>query len=162
LAPELHLRSATRGRRRAGADQRGETLLESLIAIIVLTLVAIAAYTGLQTTVRSTARHESSAVSETLLRSAAEQLQHPESPYIDLAGCGANPTYTGLPTEPGYGQIQVAVSFWVPPTGPLPAQVATTFDPACPASDPGLQQLELSVVTPSGATETLDVLKRRG
>ncbi len=155
MAPEPHGPTTLAG-------QRGETLLESLIAIVVLALVAIAAYTGLQTSVRSTERHESSAVSETLLRSAAEQLQHPDSTYVDCAVGDDYEALLSLPPEPGFGSVQVTVSFWVPPAGPLPAQVVTSFAAACPASDPGLQQLQLSVVTPSGATETLDVLKRRG
>lgn len=145
-----------RSHRRRG--QQGETLLESLVAIAILSLVAVAAYAGLRTAMASSAQHHASAVSETLLRTAAERLQDPSSPYIDLAGCGGHPTYADLPTRPGYAAIQVDVEFWTPPAGTVPSTVPMTFG-SCPGSDPGLQLVQLSVTTPSGTTETLDVLK---
>jgi type II secretory pathway pseudopilin PulG len=144
-------------------SQRGETLIEGLIAILLLSLVAAAAYAGLQTSIRSSAQHKESAVAETLLRTAAERLQDPGSSYINRAGCGGVGTYTGvpnlLPTEPGYA-LSATVRFWVPTSAAAPQPIAAQFVD-CPANDPGLQQVRLTVVTPGGFTDQLDVLKRR-
>jgi type II secretory pathway pseudopilin PulG len=73
------------GRRVAG--QAGETLIESLLSITIVTAIAIAAFLGLRVAIRSSALHKESAVAETLLRTAAEQLQDPDSAYEPLAGC---------------------------------------------------------------------------
>jgi type II secretory pathway pseudopilin PulG len=143
--------------RRGG--QCGETLLETLVAILVLSLVVGAAYTGLRVALRVSAQHKESAVAETLLRSAAERLQDPTSPYVPLAGCG-DATYTGLPTRSGYGPIQLDVRFWDQPTDVDVDQLDVRFDDECPDEDPGLQSIELSVETPSGHLERLEILKR--
>lgn len=157
-------RSAARtvARRR---DQRGETLLESLLSISILALVALSAFGGLQTAIKLSAHHRDSAVAETLLRSAAERLQDPSSPYVPRAGCPGAGTYTGLPTKAGYPPITVTVSFWLPPAPTDPPPWPTTFAAKgspqdCPAQDPGLQQISMTLNTPSGLTEHLDILKR--
>ena len=146
------------GRRR---DQLGETLIESLVAILVISMVAIAAYSGLQTALRVSVQHREQAVAETLLRSAAERLQDSAGPYVPLAGCAGAGDYADLPTAPGYGPVTTGVRFWVPPTD-VTSDVTTQFGATgtCPATDPGLQAIELQVVTPAGHVETLEILKR--
>ena len=142
--------------------QRGETLLESLIAVTILTLVAIAAYAGLRTAMTVSVQHKESAVAETLLRTAAERLQDPTSPYVPRAGCPGAGAYADLPTEAGYGPIDVEVRFWTPPADVAVPSLHTQFAAVgtCPANDPGLQALALRVTTPSGRTEHLEIVKR--
>jgi prepilin-type N-terminal cleavage/methylation domain-containing protein len=143
-------------------SQIGETLVESLVAIAILSVVAVAAYAGLRTSVSSSALHRESAEAETILRTAAERLQDPRTAYIDRAGCPGSTTYGNLPARPGY-VLTPTVGFWVPPA----VTVRDAFSnlsgpcPATPRADPGLQRIRLSVTTPSGYVETLDVLKRR-
>ena len=146
-------------RRRA---QRGETLIESLIAILVLSIVVGAAYAGLRTAIRVSAQHKESAVAETMLRTAAERLQDPTSAYVPRAGCAGAATYTGLPTRSGYGPIDVDVRFWNKPSSVTVPSLDVDFGAAgsCPATDPGLQAIELSITTPSGHVETLEIVKR--
>ncbi len=147
---------------RRGRSQLGETLLESLLAIMILSIVTIAAYAGLRTAMALSVRHKESAVAETLLRTAAERVQDPTSPYVPRAGCPGSGSYTGLPTRSGYGPIDVDVRFWNPPSNvavpTVPTQFAATG--ACPTTDPGLQALELSITTPSGHIEHLEIVKR--
>lgn len=147
------------GRRRS---QVGETLLESLLAIMILSLVTIAAYAGLRTALGLSARHKESAVAETMLRTAAERLQDPASAYVPRAGCSGAGTYTGLPTRTNYAPIDVDVRFWTPPSNVAVASLPTQFAGSgfCPSVDPGLQSIELSITTPSGATEHLEIVKR--
>ncbi len=143
-------------------SEQGETLIESLIAIVVLSIVAAAAYAGLRTAITVSAQHKETAVAETLLRTAAERLQDPTSAYVPRAGCTGAATYTGLPTRAGYGPIDVKVRFWTPPSNvavtSLPVQFASAG--TCPAQDPGLQAIELSVRTPQGHVERLEIVKR--
>lgn len=136
--------------------------MESLVAILILTIVAIAAYAGLHTAIGLSASHKESAVAETLLRTAAERLQDPTSAYVPRAGCPGAGTYGGLPTRSGYAPIDVEVRFWTPPGSVAVPSLTTQFAPAgtCPGTDPGLQAIELSITTPSGDTERLEIVKR--
>lgn len=154
---------------RAGREargQRGETLIESLLAITILSIIVVASFAGLQVAIRASAQHMESATAETLLRTAAERLQDPDSAYIERAGCAGEPTYTGLPTRAGYDPIKVSVEFWVPPKPSGSTAVTAQFTEQrsagdCPATDPGLQHIVLTLSTPSGHIERLDLMKRR-
>jgi len=156
------------GEPRRRADQRGETLIESLLSIAIVAVVGIASFAGLQVAIRSSALHKESAVAGTMLRTAAEQIQDPDSTYEPRAGCAGGAPYAALlPSEPGYSIAVAEVRFWVPadPADPPPwdTSFALPGGPGdCPFVDPGLQQLELRVDTPSGFVQRLHVLKRRG
>ena len=144
-------------------SESGETLLESLIAVLLLSLLAVTAFTGLQTSLKSSGQHHDAAVAETLLRAAAERLQNPDGddfPYIPRAGCGSTPTYSGLPARTGWNPIEVRVEYWVPPAPGSSGPLTTQFSPTCPTHDQGLQRLELSVTTPGGFHQQVDILKR--
>lgn len=153
-------------RTRPARSQRGETLIETLLAIVILSAIAIASYAGLSLAIRSSAQQRDAAVAETVLRSAAERLQDPAAPYVPRAGCAGAGTYVGLPGWPDGGpSIDVSVRFWAPPpdvgADPVVADFAAPGGPGdCPSVDPGLQSIELSITTPSGRTERLEVLKR--
>lgn len=153
--------TATHIRPRPRRGQAGETLLESLISIMLLAIVGVAAFTGLQMALRASGLHHQMAVSETMLRSAAENLQNPDSEYIPLAGCQGHDTYEGLPTRQGYGPMTVQVVFRSSETLEriVTPQMFAIFANSCPSEDPGLQEIRLSVTTPSGYVQTLEVLK---
>lgn len=145
------------------SSQAGETLLESLISLMLLSIVGAAAFTGLQVALRASAMHHQLAVAETLLRTTAEDLQNPDSNYIPLAGCPGQPNYAGAPARPGYQPMVIDVT----PISALtmePVGMPNMFGLGlliCPMGDTGLQRVELTVVTPSGHSQTLEVLKRR-
>ncbi|HTO00299.1 MAG TPA: type II secretion system protein [Microthrixaceae bacterium] len=160
-------------------SQKGETLMESLVAIMLLSIVAVSAFTGIQVALKASALHHEIAVSETLLRSAAEDLQNPTSPYIPLAGCPGHETYSGLPERARMSPMTVSVQFWTPgvktpdpypmeraaagaETAPAASGVQFTNSGTCPTKDSGLQKIKLSVVTRSGHIQTLNILKRDG
>lgn len=158
--------AASRGaRRRSLGSQAGEALIESLVAIAILSAIVAATYGGMQVSLRASSETEAGANAGTLLRSAAEQLQNPEVAYIDLAGCGAIPTYGDLPRREGYGAVQAKVGFWSMLDDRGKGTEVAFSEPGspkgCPDEDPGLQLIELSVATPDGGTETLQVIKGR-
>ncbi len=146
--------------------ERGETLLESIIAIAILSLVAITAAVGLATTTKANADQRLSARGETLLRSAAEQLQNPDMAYIPRSGCSGSPDY-----HPGADRQRARVH------GHRPVRVVLAgvrqsarrpssayFAPTCPpndAADLGVQEVVLEVVDPRGESDLLTVMKRR-
>lgn len=150
--------------------QRGESLIESLLAIVILSMIVAASYGGLQVAIRASEQQERAAVAGSMLRNAAELLADPDSEYIDLAGCKGSGNYEDLPSEPGYGTVETSVQFIEPPTGGSERGAEAKADlpkkqvgevAACPEVDPGLQQIELTVITPSGDLEQMQIVKRR-
>jgi type II secretory pathway pseudopilin PulG len=150
---------------------RGETLIESLASILVLSLVAAAAYTGVMLAIGSSSAHSRSGTSETLLRSAAEVLQNPDLPYRTCATPSAyaaalSPLSAG---EPGFGVSVRRITHWRAPTAAnpdsLPSTVRTSeseFQTSCSnATDAGLQRIVVDVQRPDGRRDTMTVLKRR-
>ncbi len=145
-------------RRRRG--ESGETLIELLLAVGILSMVAIGIYAGLATTVRTSATRKPTTESEATLRAAAERLQDPGTPYVECAGPSS---YLGdlPPVADGYS-VSTSVPSWQPPTGgPSNDTLRPTFVASCPPSDPGLQQITVVVTDKTGATRQVDIVKRR-
>ncbi|MGB3409719.1 MAG: prepilin-type N-terminal cleavage/methylation domain-containing protein [Microthrixaceae bacterium] len=153
-------------------SQRGETLLESLIAIVLLTIVAIPALHAIPVALKASAQHREIAIAETLLRSSAEDLQNPDLPYIPFAGCEGHDTYHSAHIAPKFSPVAVKVTFWDPHgQGPGPSPMAMkspasttatelSTTTSCADQDPGLQMIQLSVRTPSGHLQVLSIIKR--
>lgn len=157
-------RTAASGRVRG---QRGEGLIESLLSIVILSVVVAATYGGLQVALGSSVQQRESAVAGAMLRNAAETLLGPDSEYVELAGCKGHGDYGDLPEQDGYGTVEATITFIEPP---VPGEqkafraesaVAAQSSGGCPEVDPGLQQIELAVSTPSGRPETMQIIKRR-
>jgi hypothetical protein len=149
-------------------NMRGESLVESLVAILVLSAVAIAAFTGLTTIVKSTSANRDLGAAEPLLRSAAEFLQDPE---VELIGCAANPSsYAGsyaLPPGSNGLRLEVqSVRSWSGSgsapgmTWQLSSSAPTDFVSQC--NERGLQLIRLAAVRSSTdeTVATIEVLKR--
>lgn len=139
--------------------------MEVLVAIAIIAVVGLAAYTGLQTAIRSTTAHREAGQAEAVLRSAAENLQNPEQAYIPRANCAGVGTYDSLATPPVGFTVDVTGVEFLKSVADVPvSSIATDFDPKCPdsdAEDAGLQLVEITVGLPSGRSEQLHVLKRR-
>lgn len=165
---ERHGHRRVPGRRARGAGQAGETLIESLLAIAVLSAIVLAAYAGLSMAITASSRHEHSARGETLLRSAAEWIQNPDVAYVDRAGCAGGGSYT-LPDlgdeQAGYAVAIERIDFWTDPPpatqSPLPTEATVEFAASCPGTDRGLQRIRLTATGPDAPAQALTVVKRR-
>ena len=136
-------------------SDRGETLVELLVAIVILGVAGVAILTGMAMSVRGSDLHRKEATGGAYVRSFAEVVQT----YVDANGfkpCGsAASVYGGLAVPdlpPGYTKAVTAVQSWN----------GSTWG-ACSAT--GLQRLDL-VVTSTGdasqqARETLTVIIRQ-
>lgn len=148
--------------------QAGETLIESLLAIAVLSAIVLAAYAGLSMAITASSRHEHSARGETLLRSAAEWIQNPDVAYVDRAGCSGAGSYI-LPDlgdeQAGYAVAVDRIDFWTNPLpatqSPLPTEATVGFGASCPGTDRGLQRIRLTATGPDSPVQELTVVKRR-
>jgi Tfp pilus assembly protein PilV len=139
--------------RRADAD-RGETLLELIMAIMILGVSVVAIGSGIALSITISAVHRNQATAQDSLRNYAETLQ---SSYV---ACTANstPKYTAsLVAPPAFAAPIVVVDYWIPATAMF------TTNQACPAGgDTGLQQVTLTLASTSGkVSESLTVDLRR-
>ncbi|HWJ66051.1 MAG TPA: type II secretion system protein [Nocardioides sp.] len=140
---------------RALRDERGESLVEIMVAVVILGIAAVAMLSGLWMSVKASTQNRNEATGGAYVRSFAEAIQN----HIDATGyaaCGsAVATYQGVSVPdlpPGYTKSVASPQSW-----------AGSGWGACTAS--GIQRVELTVTSDGDAThrvaETLTVILRR-
>lgn len=136
-------------------DDRGETLIELVVAIAILGIAAVAILGGLMVSAQTSTVHRNSATGGAYVRSFAEAIQADvdQNGYRSCANAAA--VYAGVPVPDlpaPYTKAVTAVQSW---SGS--AWVACTAD--------GIQRLDLKVTTPGDsvhkAEETLTVILRQ-
>jgi type II secretory pathway pseudopilin PulG len=136
-------------------SDRGETLLELIIAIAILGVCVVAIGSGIAMSITISALHRNQASAQDALHNYAETLQNSYVP------CTTS-------TAPNYAQNlkQLAPSSWPGPTVVVEYWIPTTatFSPTCPpGGDAGLQQVALTQADASGrVSESLVVDLRNG
>ena len=148
-----------------GADERGVSLLEVLVAIAVLSTALIAAMSGLFTSVKSSGANADRQQRSAAVSSYGESLKGLAYVPCSDATCARYTRYynawpqrwtpaTGPTAPPDAASMVLAVTrvqYWNSST--------LTFDAACPTVDGGAQRLTISV-TWRGATATSTLVKR--
>jgi type II secretory pathway pseudopilin PulG len=139
-----------------GHHDRGETLIELLVAIVILGLGTVAIVGGILISVDSSTMHRNQAQAQALLHSWAERISAvTDATYTPCAGTGAfgSPPNGTVPT--GFGTQVTQVQYWDPST--------SGFVTAC-STDSGVQRVRLTVTAPSGLypgfSQSLDVVVR--
>jgi type II secretory pathway pseudopilin PulG len=140
-------------RRRVEVD-RGDTLLELLVAITILGVCVVAIGSGIVLSVKMSTIHRNQATANAFLHNYAETLQ---GSYATCSGGAALPNYTsGLPVPSGFGAPTASISVWDASSARFVAAGA------CPAADPGLQQVSLTLEsTDKYVKESLVVVVRK-
>lgn len=147
---------------RTGRGERGDTLIEVLLAVVITGATAVAALGGLATTLAGSAQHRALASIDTDLRTTAEQTKYdlelqPSDPWF-FEGCPVSWTSTSydghlLPLAAPTVSLQSVVFFNL---------VTNTFDlpGVCSGNDlPGYQQLTF-IDSASGFSQTLSIAVR--
>jgi Tfp pilus assembly protein PilV len=138
--------------RRRVEGERGETLLELIIAIAILGVGVIAIVSGISVSIMATDTHRKQAIAGTTARSYAEFLENAAAQaggYIDCAGVGTYPPYAP-PTS--FTASVTAVKYWN----------GSTFSAANPCANVGVQQLTIEVASSDKrAIETVVVVLRK-
>jgi type II secretory pathway pseudopilin PulG len=130
------------------AGDRGETLLELVVALAILGIAVVAVIGGLSAAVMLSDVHRKQAAAGVAVRDYAEAVQTAVATGHYTA-CAAPPVTFTPPA--GYSSSVVAVRFWS----------GTAWLAACSA-DTGLQRLSLQVASLDGrAAERLDVVLRK-
>ncbi|MCX5384165.1 type II secretion system protein [Streptomyces sp. NBC_00083] len=135
---------ARRPRRHRGEE--GETLIEVLVAVVLMGVAFVAVLGGIGTAIISSLTQAKVTGADSVVRSAAEKVV--SDPY---ASCARG---YETPTPPAGYTVTVTVEYW---------DGVGTFAPSCPTADTGVQKVTLTVHTtgPRPVKDTtLDVVKR--
>jgi type II secretory pathway pseudopilin PulG len=125
--------------RRIEAD-RGDTLLELIVAIAILGVCVVAIGAGITLSIKMSTIHRNQATANAFLHNYAETLQ---SSYPVCSGSIAS-DYTGSLAAPsGFTSPAATVKFWDPTAAKFVAS-------GCPTSDPGLRQISLTLTSSDG------------
>lgn len=142
--------------RSAARSDDGATLVETLVALVILGIAGVAILAGLQLSVMASDIHSKQTSDGAYVRGYAEAIER----YLDASGnyakcAGANvysPATVGYTIPAGHSAQQAAA---VPLAGNGTAL-------SCPGGDQGIQRLRLAVSSDDGrATETLTIVVRR-
>jgi type II secretory pathway pseudopilin PulG len=140
-------------------SQSGETLLETLITVVLLGLLGAGVVSAMASIISVSDLDARQSAGETVLRSYAQAWER--AAYVPcVASQATNPnastTPPGFTAPAGYTATVVSTDFW---NGTSSAPV--TFVATCPATgDKGLQALNLRVTPPRGPAPTLTIEKR--
>ena len=131
--------------------ERGETLVELLLAIVILGLAGLAVLGGIGTSIIVSDGHRKETVSGAAVRAYAEQLQTKvaASGYVGCAGVGSYASGTVGYTPPaGYAASPTGVKYWNLST--------KTFGATC-GTDSGVQAVTLQVRDTADARGTVSL-----
>ena len=137
-------------RSRPSSNDKGETLLEVLIAVAIMGIAVVAIVGGIATSILMSDIHRKETTAGAYVRNYAETLQR----SYTLCVAGTAPNYASiLAQQSGFNLPTATVKFWD----------GTSFSSSnCPATDPGLQQVTLTLrSTDSRASESLVVMLRK-
>jgi Tfp pilus assembly protein PilV len=134
-------------------NDRGETLLELLITVVIMAVAVVALVGGIATSIRMSDIHRKQAAAGAYVRAYAEAIENAvartPTAYVACAGPSTygsiyvtgNATYTAQPP---------VVTYWN----------GSSFSASC-ASDTGVQKVSLRVTAGNTVAETLDVVIRK-
>jgi len=142
----------TRGRH---TSERGESLVEVLIAVAIMGIAVVAIMGGLTTSVLVSDVHRKQTTAGTVVRAYAEAIEHSvaDGNYVACAPAGSYASPAGFTVPSGYPKSVVAGSmrYWN----------GTAWQTSC-STDSGVQRLQIQVASDDGrATETVMVVLRK-
>lgn len=144
---------------RRSRPEAGESLAELLVTIVIMGVAVVGLLGGIGMAAKSSHVHREEASGEGALRNYAEALLDPS---VEYQTCATPASYAavqpaGLPA--GYTAEIVAVRYW---DGANPVRFVESLA-GCPATDNGLQELQLRVSGATGASvETVEIVKGSG
>ncbi len=139
----------------AGAE-RGETLIELLVTVVIMGLAFGAILAGVGIAIASSDSHRQEATAEGVLRSYAERLTDSKDvPYVPCASPGDYANVPGFDVPSGWTVSITNIAY-------LQANPANPYGGGC-SSDLGAQQLTLEAESPhtkNAAVERVVIVKR--
>ncbi|MFC0548797.1 prepilin-type N-terminal cleavage/methylation domain-containing protein [Kutzneria chonburiensis] len=133
------------------ADDRGETLLELLIAVVIMGVAVVAVVGALVNSVQLSDVHRKQATAAAAVRDYGEAITNAVAGGGYVACAGAGSYATGFTVPSGYAKSVVSVRYWN----------GSAWQVGC-TPDTGLQQLTIKVASADDrASEQLVVVVRK-
>jgi Tfp pilus assembly protein PilV len=165
----IEFRNRVRARLRSRATEAGDTLVELLIALVVIGITATALLAGFSTSLSASAEHRHLATTDTALKGYVEaatyqiQLQQPPSAtFAQFLQCTTMPTAAAYTSAIAATMSPATPSGFALPTG-YTASITnvqflsgTTWSPTCTAVQPPPPQMLTAQVSGNGGSESLD------
>ncbi|MGZ4689024.1 MAG: type IV pilus modification PilV family protein [Acidimicrobiia bacterium] len=157
--------AAERAGRRA---ECGETLVELMITVAIMGLAMVAILGAIWTTLRIADYNSKTSSADVVLRTFAEALKQPDAAntfhYIPCTVAGAQVAYPQFVPDAPYTNYVATITKIQYLSGYNSSNEPTWVD-SCPATDLGLQRIQLKVTGPTTdpavkGTETVTVVKR--
>ena len=141
-------------------DERGETLVEVLVALVILGVAAVAILAGLQLSVTTSDIHRKQTTGGAYARSYAEAIvRYVTSAPGHYVACAPANAYA--PGTVGFGG-ELPVGFTAAQTAARRVPPNGGASGSCSGNDTGVQQIDVTISSPDGrAAESLTVVLRR-
>jgi prepilin-type N-terminal cleavage/methylation domain-containing protein len=144
---------------------KGFSLAEVLVTIVIVGITFTAILGGLMTSIRVSDLQRTEATADAVARSAAEWVKDSvRNPYVNCGGIGAY-SLAALPTPSGYSATITSVEYWdgTPPATTGTYDLPSHIQAACPTGgDKGLQRITIVATSSDGqAAEAVQITKRK-
>lgn len=158
--------------RQVQREDRGDTLVELLVSIVILGFAAVAILAGFEVSISASALGRNQSTSDAYVRTVAEAINTYISTSANYKACASANYYTGTKssTSAGYDHYTTRAVFDLPAgytvtQGTATAWNGSAFAACSPSTDYGMQQIVLTVksggVGVRQASEQLTVILRR-
>lgn len=140
-------------------DERGETLVEVVVSVAILSLAAVGIVGGLTLSVKASDINRKQTTGGAYVRSYAEAVENyvrTNGNYVKCAGVNAYaPGTVGFTVPPNYTATQAAAE-------PLDGDGSVITSGSCPTRDKGVQRLRLTLTSSDArAAESITIVVRR-
>ena len=146
-------RTVRRPRRRAPGGDRGESLIELLITVVIIGITVPALMGAVLLTVAASSQDRRQVQAQALVSSWAETVARENKTDAAYTSCPALSYYAQAPFAPGaiptgFTATVVSISYW--------NAASSQFNATC-AADPGIRLVQLKVSVPAGIYPAFDV-----
>jgi Tfp pilus assembly protein PilV len=141
-------------RRTVPVDDRGESLIELLVALVIMSTAVIAVVGGLGTAILMSDIHRRQAAIAAHLNDYAAAIQ---------ASVAGSPGYVECANEKSYPSYSAGPEYTAVIVPPVQFGYGTVFNPSCThGGDPGVQRLTLRVSSVDGrVVRSMDIIVRK-
>jgi hypothetical protein len=161
--------SALTSRRGSSREEQGDSLVEILIAIVVIGICGVGILGGLTTSLASSGEHRGLAAIDTLVRSYSETVKQTvegvptwPSPECQGNGTGLTTWYTSnVPAWSATGQYAGYTGGYTVTLSNAQYWTGSAWSTTCPNPLTGLQKVTVTARSPGGVTDSADVVIRK-
>jgi hypothetical protein len=136
-------------------SERGDTLVEILIAVAILGIAFAGILAGLATAISLSGRQRGQASADIVLVSSADSVKNQAYVSCPTVSASSYSATSGVTLPAGWAASNLTITAFKSWNG-------TTWSATCPATDKNVQLVTITASAPDGkSSESVDVVKRR-